>query len=461
MDDPRRAAHSLLLEFRGENVLQWLLSVVCLVAFTRVLCAQSTNASLSGRVTDASKARIAGARIAAISSATNIHDETTTNSTGEYYLPSLLPGTYRIEVEKTGFKKLVRPDVTLHVQDGLNLDFEMAVGSASESITVEGGTHPLNTSDATVSTLIDNRFVENMPLNGRSFSALIDITPGVVLVNSNFFEEGQYSVNGQRPDANYFTVDGVSANLGTPVSSFGQGGTGQLPPSNAFGGFSNLVSLDALREFRIQTSTFAPEFGRTPGAQVSVVTKSGTNTFHGTAFEYLRNDVLDANNWFANNKGLKKPELRQNDFGGVLGGPILKDKLFFFGSYEGLRLRQPQIANAYVPTLATRQSAPAAVQPLLNAFPEPTGGNCPTCPTGSAAFAAGYSDPASLDSYGGRVDYLLSRSISLFGRYSDAPSSIVQRGGGHFETAYSNLNHTKTHTQTVTVGVDETITPRA
>jgi hypothetical protein len=171
--------------------------------------------------------------------------------------------------------------------------------------------------------------------------------------------------------------------------------------------------------------------------------------------------VLDANDWFADNKGLKKPALRQNDFGGVLGGSIVKDKLFFLGSYEGLRVRQPQIANTYVPSLATRQNAAPAVQPLLNAFPQPTGGNCPNCPAGTAAFAAGYSDPSSLDSYSGRVDYSRSRRLSLFGRYSDAPSSTVQRGGGRFQTAYSNLNHTKARTQTVTVGADETITPRA
>ena len=144
--------------------------------------------------------------------------------------------------------------------------------------------------------------MENLPLNGRSFSSLIDLTPGVVLTPSNFYEQGQFSVNGQRPDANYFLVDGVSANLGTAGggSSLGQGGAGQLPATSAFGGTSNLVSLDALEEFRIQTSTFAPEYGRTPGAQISVVTKSGTNTFHGTAFEYFRNDKLDANDWFAN-----------------------------------------------------------------------------------------------------------------------------------------------------------------
>ena len=222
-----------------------------------------------------------------------------------------------------------------------------------------------------MSTVIGNRFVENLPLNGRSFSSLIDLTPGVVLTPSNFYEQGQFSVNGQRPDANYFLVDGVSANLGTAGSgaNLGQGGAGQLPATSAFGGTSNLVSLDALEEFRIQTSTFAPEYGRTPGAQISVVTKSGTNAFHGTAFEYFRNDKLDANDWFANRNALARPELRQNDFGGVLGGPIKKDKLFFFGSYEGLRVRQPQVAQTYVPSLATRQNAPAAVQPLLNAFP--------------------------------------------------------------------------------------------
>ena len=432
-------------------------SFVCLLLSSSfVLYAQSTNASLAGRITDPSKALITGARVVVICDNTNARFETTTNGSGEYHLANLRPGSYRIEIEKTGFNKSVKQDVVLHVQDALEINFEMKVGSASEAVTVEGGAPLFNTSDASVSTLIDNRFVENMPLNGRSFSALIDLTPGVVLVPNNFFEQGQFSVNGQRPDANYFTVDGVSANLGTPVSSFGQGGTGQLPATSAFGGMSNLVSLDALQEFRIQTSTFAPEFGRTPGAQVAVATKSGTNAFHGTAFEYLRNNLLDANDWFANHSSLSQPELRQNDFGGVLGGPIIKDKLFFFGSYEGVRVRQPQVANTYVPDLASRQNAPAAVQPLVNAFPKPTGAELGN---GTAQFTAGYSDPSSLDSYSARIDYLLSQRVTLFGRYSDAPSSIVQRGGGRFRTTYSNLNHTKARTRTVTVGADGTITP--
>ena len=423
------------------------------------LYAQSTNASLAGRVIDPSKARIAGARVAAINIATNIRDEATSNASGEFYLSNIAPGTYRLEVESLGFRKVIRPNVILHVQDAVNIDFEMTVGSASESITVEGGAPLLNTSDATVSTLVDNRFVENMPLNGRSFGSLIDLAPGATLVATNFYEQGQFSVNGQRPDSNYFMVDGVSANLGTPTVSFEQGGTGQLPATNAFGGMSNLVSLDALQEFRIQTSTFAPEFGRTPGAQVSVVTRSGTNALHGTLFEYLRNDVFDSNDWFADNEHLKKPELRQNDFGGVLGGPIIKDRLFFFGSYEGLRLRQPRVANTYVPNLATLAAAPAAVQPLLNALPKPTPGG-QDFGNGTAAFTEGYSDPSSLDSFGLRMDYAVSNRLNLFGRYSGAPSSVVQRGGGTLMTAYSDLEHTEDRTQTITAGVDGNITPR-
>jgi hypothetical protein len=237
----------------------------------------------------------------------------------------------------------------------------------------------------------------------------------------------------------------------------GQGGAGQLPATSVFGGTSNLVSLDALEEFRIQTSTVAPEYGRTPGAQVSVVTKSGTNVFRGTAFEYFRNDKLDANDWFANANGLARPELRQNDFGGVLGGPIEKDRLFFFGSYEALSVRQPNVADTYVPSIASRQNAPAAVQPLLNAFPKPNG---PDLGTGTAAFAASYSDPSTLNSSGIRLDYLPSEKMTIFGRYSDAPSKTDQRGGGVYQTTYSNVDNIKFHTQSLTLGTDQVFSPR-
>src|SRR4029450_6014440 len=168
---------------------------------------------------------------------------------------------------------------------------------------------------------------------------------------------------GQRADANYFTVDGVSANFGvTGYFPMMQTAGGGLPALSATGGTNSLVSVDAMQEFRIQTSSFAPEFGRTPGGQVAVVTRSGTNAFHGSLFEYFRNDVLDARDWFVNFNGLPKPRERQNDIGGVLGGPIHKDNTFFFFSYEGLRLRQPSSLQTTVPDNQVRQQAPAALR---------------------------------------------------------------------------------------------------
>ena len=157
---------------------------------------------------------ITGATIAGINTSTGVEYDTTSNASGDYDLPDVPPGTYRIEIEKTGFKKLIKPDVILHVQDALEIDFELTLGAASDTITVEAGAPPVNTESATVSTVIDHRFVDNLPLNGRSFQTLILLTPGVVLTATAFDDQGQFSVNGQRADANYFTVDGVSANFG-------------------------------------------------------------------------------------------------------------------------------------------------------------------------------------------------------------------------------------------------------
>src|SRR5262249_4981125 len=145
------------------------------------------------------------------------------------------------------------------------------------------------------------------------------------------------------------------------------------PALSAVGGTNSLVSVDAMQEFRIQTSSVAPVFGRTPGGQVAIVTRSGTNAFHGTLFEYFRNSALDAKDWFVDHNGLPKPEERQNDFGGVLGGPLIKDKMFMFFSYEGQRLRQPSSLQTAVPDQPSRQAAPAALRPYLNVFPVANG----------------------------------------------------------------------------------------
>ena len=214
------------------------------------------NAELSGLITDPSGLAVPGARVVVQSADTGATRTVSSNQQGEYSVPALLPGPYNITVEANGFKTIHQNGVVVEVDQRARLDFALTVGSNTESVTVRGSAPLLNTSDASVSTVIGNQFVENLPLNGRSFSSLIDLTPGVVLTPANFYEQGQFSVNGQRPDANYFMVDGVSANLGTAGSgaNLGQGGAGQLPATSAFGGTSNLVSLDALR--RVPHSDF-------------------------------------------------------------------------------------------------------------------------------------------------------------------------------------------------------------
>jgi hypothetical protein len=433
------------------------LAFLFLVSFSSVLRAQSTNAGLSGRITDPSKAVIVDAKVAAISVGTNVRYETATNDSGEYYFANLPPGPYRIEVEKTGFKKLIKPDVIFHVQDVLGIDFEMTVGEVSESVTAGADVLPVDTASATVSTVVDRTFVEDIPLNGRSFQTLIQLTPGVVVTPTALNDQGQFSVNGQRRDANYFTVDGVSANFGvTGFFPLLQSGGGALPALTAWGGTNSLVSVDALQEFRIQTSSFAPEFGRTPGGQVAIVTRSGTNAFHGSLFEYFRNDVLDAKDWFADFNHLQKPAERQNDFGGVVGGPVFKDKTFFFFSYEGLRLRQPVTQTTAVPDAASRQLAPADMQPFLNAYPVANGA---AISPGLAQFNASYSNPSSLDAYSIRLDHIINSKLSLFARYDYAPSDLDQRGAPFTLTALSTRDLGDSAVHTFTVGITQLIKP--
>src|SRR6266849_5407992 len=435
-----------------------LAACLLLVFSSSALRAQSTNASLTGRVTDPSKGVIADAKVAAISTATNVRYETTTNTSGEFYLTNLPPGTYRLEIEKPGFKKLIKPDVSLHVQDALAIDFELTLGSTTESITVESGARLLDTESGTVSTVIDRTFVESLPLDGRSFQTLIMLTPGVVVTATAFDDQGQFSVNGQRADANYFTVDGVSANFGvTGYFPLLQSGGGALPALTAWGGTNSLVSVDSLQEFRVQTSSFAPEFGRTPGGQVSIVTRSGTNAFHGTLFEYFRNDLLDAKDWLANFNHLRKPAERQNDFGGVVGGPVFKDKTFFFFSYEGLRLRQPVTQQTVVPDAASRQQAPATMQPFLNAYPVANGA---AAGPGLAQFNASYSNPSSLDAYSIRVDHIINSKLSLFARYNYSPSNLDQRGAPFTSTALSTRDLEDAAVHTFTIGLTQVIKPQ-
>ncbi|HKZ80595.1 MAG TPA: carboxypeptidase regulatory-like domain-containing protein [Pyrinomonadaceae bacterium] len=454
--------------------LRWLCLVLCICVFNpsttnNVLAASLavSSATLTGRVTDPNGLVIAGAKVDATNVGTNVTFSSETNGEGFFVISNIPPGRYRVNVEKQGFKSIIKPDVELHVQDTIALNFTMQVGSIIQSVMVESGAPLVKTETAEVSTLVDRQFVENLPLNGRSFQSLITLTPGVVLTKTTFGEQGQFSVNGQRASANYFTVDGVSANIGvSPGTNAGQSTAGTLPGLSASGGTNNLVSVDALQEFKVLTSTYAPEFGRTPGAQVSIVTRSGTNEFRGSVFEYFRNDALDSNDWFANSRGLPKPTLRQNDFGGVLGGPLYlprfgegrpsfyngQNRTFFFFSYEGLRLRLPQTRITAVPSLNARQIAPAGIQSFLNAFPRPNGRDLGS---NFAEFSATYSDPSTLDATSVRVDHTVSTRLTLFARYNHAPSETVQRA---VVGSLSALTFNPLNTQTLTVGATLVVT---
>jgi len=369
---------------------------------------------------------------------------------GYFVIPLLPPDRYTVTAQHQGFATVEIKDVVLNVNDQRSLRIELKVGQLSESITVEGP-QLVKTESAAVSALIDRQFVENLPLNGRSFSTLIELTPGVVLTKADYANQGQFSVNGQRANANYFLIDGVGANIGIAGGLLlNQTGGGTVPAFSALGGTNNLVSIDALQEFSIQTSTYAPEFGRTPGAQVSVATRSGTNDFHGLLFEYFRNEALDATNWFVNKLGLKKPPLRQSDFGGVVGGPIIKNRTFSFFSYEGLRLREPQVAIGSVPSTSTRQITTPNLRPFLDAFPVANGRDLGN---GFAEFAASYADPSNVDATSIRVDHIVKDKMTLFGRYNHAPSEITER-------RQANSAKTLFRTQTLTIGVTQLLTAR-
>jgi hypothetical protein len=434
--------------------------------------AQSATATLSGTVLDEQRASISGASVTAVNEATGIQRQAETDAEGYFTFAQLPPGVYAVRAQRPGFATAHLPGVVLNVGDRSALRIQLKVAPVGETVTVNADAERAEESPA-VSTVVDRRFVSNQPLNGRTFQTLIGLAPGVTFTPTNVTNLGQFSVNGQRANANYFTVDGVSANFGaSTATNLYETGGGSLPSLSAQGGTNALASVDAVQEFRIQTSTYAPEFGRQPGGQISIVTRSGTNEFRGSLFEYLRNDVFDANDWFANRSGLPKPALRQNDFGFVLGGPLTlprfgeggprvwsgRDHTFFFVSYEGLRLRQPIVSSPEeVPSLAARQNATGTVRDILNAFPLPTSAASAGNPN-TATFVGSYSNPSELDAVSVRVDHAAGDRLLLFGRYNYAPSETRVRA--NFGST-SSVAITPQETETLTAGATTIFSPRA
>jgi hypothetical protein len=447
------------------------------------ILAQS-SASLSGLVTDPSGSVVANAQITLANEQTGTALHVTSDGTGFYTVPFLQPGNYTLSADASGFRGFSKNAINVAIAAKLSIDIHLEVGSASDSVTVNGNGIEINTTDGSVSTVVDQQFVANIPLNGRSFQDLISLAPGVTTntpQESGFLgSTGDFSINGQRTESNGYVVDGVSANFSAGNGSFLGNGAGIVPAATALGTTQALMSVDDLQELRILSSSYSAEYGGSAGGQLSFSTRSGTNDLHGTLYDYLRNDAFDANAWFNGFVGQPKPPLRQNDFGGTFGGPVRipklyngKDKTFFFLSYEGLRLIQPQAAEIdSVPDLNLRSSAVAAIQPILNALPIPnmpeemvacsgSGAASETTPypcpgsspagtlvaSGLAEFSKAYSLPSNLNNYSLRLDQNINSRMSVFFRFSDTPSAIESRQN------YSALTGNSSNTQTYTLGV--------
>lgn len=403
------------------------------------------NADLSGRVVDRSQLPLVDAAVTVSAQDTGLKRSARTDSLGSYSVPDLAPGQYDIVVAAPGFTPQERHGVVLEIAQKAQLDFTLEVGPAAQTLTVAAGAGQPQTTDASVNTVLSRQLVASLPLNGRTFQNLITLAPGVNYSNARN-SNGQFVANGMRASANSFTIDGVNA-VGT-VTGYQSAG-GNNASYNLAGGTNGMAAVDAVEEFRIVTSSFAPEYGRNPGAHVLILTRSGTNQLHGTVFEYFRNDRLDAADWFVNQAAQPNPRLRANDFGGVLGGPVLRNKIFFFVSWESQRLAQPQFAIAAVPSLAARAAAPAAAQPFLNAFPLPNG---PALSGGRAQFSAGYSNPLSTDSALMKSDQMLTGNLRSFATFTYAPSARTSRSNnGSASLADSNVQHLRV--RSVTAGL--------
>jgi hypothetical protein len=445
------------------DAVKWILGLALLS--TVHMLAQVSTANVTGTVEDATSARISDASVKLINTLTGTENDSITNHYGMFLLPGVIPGEYILQIDRSGFAAVQVAGLTLNVGDTKNFLIRMHVGSVTQIVHIDERGAVLNSADASVSTVVDRNFVANIPLNGRSFQDLISMTPGVVTqspqTTGEFFgARGEFSVNGQQADANSFTVDGVSADIGPSLLTGHQkiATPGDVAGITALGTTQSLVSVDALQEFRVLGSTYSTEYGRTPGAQFTLLTRSGTNNVHGSLFDYLRNNAADAADWYTRfYDAQSRTTYHQNDFGGTLGAPVIipghyngVNRMFFFFSYEGLDVQQPSAPLVqFVPSSDVREAAPAALQPVLQSFPMPVGGiyGYPSAnSTGLSPFiASATSYPGTVNATSIRLDHTLSPRFSGFFRYGETPSDS-QAG------ILSSLTRVHVDTRTLTLG---------
>ena len=374
------------------------------------------SASITGTITDPSGAPVPSTTVMVKNLETGAVRNTTTDDAGRYLALSLPVGQYEVRASKSGFQDAVRGGIYLVVGQEATVDLRLQVGSLASEISVIADAPIVNASTRDISGFVGGRQVEDLPLNGRSYDLLLPLNPGIVNFTSqktggtgisNSTTANNFAVSGNRPQQNIFLLNGVEYS-GAAENNMQPGGTS-----------GTLLGADAVREFNVQRDSYSAEFGKHPGGQVIIVTRSGSNQLHGSAFEFLRNNALDAPNFFDQGSA---PPFQRNQFGTSVGGPIRTDKIFLFGNYEGFRQNLHQTSAAFVPDLAARAAAAPSVQPLLNLWPTPPAGAPDfTVPGQTFGIAQVFSSPLQTirEDFGtARLDHIFSQKDSLAAIYT-------------------------------------------
>src|SRR6266853_277219 len=363
---------SVVSPFRCASRCNW--TRRCLASLALVLlmlgCLPSAqaqvSASIKGIVTDPSGAPVPAAAVRAKNLETGALRNSVTDEAGRYLVLSLPLGEYEIRVTKAGFQDAIRSGIYLVVGQEASIDLQLQIGTITSELTVRSDAPMVSTSTKDISGLVGEQAIKDLPLNGRSYDLLLPLNPGIVNFTSqktggtgisNSSTANNFSVSGNRPQQNLFLLNGIE---------YSGAAENNMQPGGASG---ELLGVEAVREFNVQRDNYGAEYGKRPGGQVIIVTQSGSNQWHGSVFEFLRNNALDAKNFFDQNSA---PPFQRNQFGAAIGGPIKNDKTFFFANYEGLRQNLHQTSAAFVPDLQSRASAAPSVQPLLNLWISPS-----------------------------------------------------------------------------------------
>jgi len=457
--------HIVKCQFKIGRGFAWGMTLMLLSGLPMV--AQVSTAHLTAEVVDSTSAHIAGASVRLTNILTGAEERSNTNRQGMFSFPGTLPGTYSLEIECVGFSTVQFTGLVLNVGDNKSYLIKMKVGGVAESITIDASGMTPNSTEAAVSTVVDHSFVANTPLNGRSFQDLISMTPGVSSQTPQAFgapsgAQGDFSVNGQNPNRNAYSIDGVSADLGVEVPLGHQKfvSSGTLAGTTAIGTTQSLVSIDALQEFRVLTSNYSTEYGRTSGGQFALLTRSGTEHYHGSLYAYDRHSYVDAEDWYLRYyKARDRYPYQQQDFGGTFGGPATvpgvltrRDKTFFFLSYEGVLVKNP-IAPLILFSPSNNEHAPMPVRKLLWLL---SSGTVIAVPVANADMTAGINKqsalPGAANSSSARIDHIFSPHLSSFIRYQAAPSRVRSNLGTYMTSRYLDQD-------TLTLGFTARLTP--